>query len=326
MKFAAVCIPRPTNRSHQPRAYISARFESFPPRIKETVTETAMTTNSHSMKATLAESGTQPMGMLRPEEDNTVLRYECSRQRATLTIDDPERRNPMSLVTMAELARRIEEAAADPEIRVIVITGAGDKAFSAGGDLSGRFVDEPLADHDARGALADLFRAIRRCGKPVIARVNGHAIAGGFGLAAACDIVIAVDEATFGTPEIKVGLWPMMITAVLQRLIPQRAAFELMATGRRIDADEAMRLGVVSRVVPTAELDAAVDETINGLLAVSPAVLAIGKDAFYATEDLPLDAALDYLHTGLTAVAMTDDAAEGVAAFGEKRDPEWRGR
>ncbi len=266
------------------------------------------------------------MGMLRPEEDNTVLRYECSGQRATLTIDDPERRNPMSLVTMAELARRIEEAAADSDVRVIIITGAGDKAFSAGGDLSGRFVDEPLGDHHARGALADLFRAIRRCGKPVVARVNGHAIAGGFGLAAACDIVIAADHATFGTPEIKIGLWPMMITAVLQRLIPQRAAFELMATGRRIDAEEAMRLGVVSRVVPAAELDRAVEDTIEGLLAVSPAVLAMGKDAFYATEDLPLDAALDYLHTGLTAVAMTEDAAEGIAAFNEKRDPDWRGR
>jgi enoyl-CoA hydratase/carnithine racemase len=264
--------------------------------------------------------------MLRREEDITVLRYECSQQRMTLTIDDQERRNPMTLETMADLARRVDDAAADPEVRVVIITGAGDKAFSAGGDLSGRFVDAPLADHDARGALADLFRAIRRCGKPVIARVNGHAIAGGFGLAAACDIVIAADHATFGTPEIKVGLWPMMITAILQRLIPQRAAFELMATGRRLDADEAMRLGVVSRVVPASGLDGAVDEAVQGLLATSSAILALGKDAFYATEDMPLDAALDHLHNGLTTVAMTEDAAEGVAAFQEKRDPEWLGR
>ena len=232
----------------------------------------------------------------------------------------------MSLQTMAELASRVNEAAVDPAVRLIVITGAGDRAFSAGGDLSGRFVDAPLADHDARGALADLIRSIRRCGKPVVARVNGHALAGGFGLAAACDIVIAVDDATFGTPEITVGLWPMMITAVLQRLIPQRAAFDLMATGRRLSADEALRLGVVSRVVPRMELDSVVDETVDRLLTVSPAVLALGKDAFYAVEDMPLDAALDHLHNGLTTVGLTEDAAEGVAAFVEKRDPEWRGR
>lgn len=255
-----------------------------------------------------------------------MLRIEKVGPQAVLTIDDPERRNPMSLETMAALVDAVNSAAADDEIRVIIITGAGEKAFSAGGDLSGRFVDAPLADHDARGQLANLFRALRRCGKPVIARVNGHAIAGGFGLAAACDIVIAVEEATFGTPEISVGLWPMMISAVLQRLVPRRVALDLMLTGRRISADEALRIGIVSRVVPAEQLDGAVDETVDRLLAVSPAILALGKDAFYAIEDMPLDAALDHLHTGLTAVAATEDAAEGVASFIEKRTPEWRGR
>lgn len=255
-----------------------------------------------------------------------MLRYESDGPRATLTIDDPERRNPMSLETMQALVRGVATAASDDNIRVIVITGAGDKAFSAGGDLSGRFVDAPLTDHDARGELANLFRSLRRCGKPVIARVNGHAIAGGFGLAAACDIVVAVEDATFGTPEINVGLWPMMISAVLQRLVPRRVALDLMLTGRRISADEALRIGVVSRVVAAAELDTVVDDTVARLLAVSPATLALGKDAFYAIEDMPLDAALDHLHTGLTAVAATEDAAEGVAAFVEKRAPEWRGR
>ncbi len=232
----------------------------------------------------------------------------------------------MSLETMAALVDGVARAAADDDVRVLVITGAGYKAFSAGGDLSGRFVDAPLADHDERGELAELFRALRRCGKPVIARVNGHAIAGGFGLAAACDIVIAVETATFGTPELQIGLWPMMIGAILQRLVPQRTALDLMLTGRRISAVEAQQIGIVSQVVAVDRLDAAVDETVARLLAVSPAALALGKHAFYAVEDMPLDAALDHLHTGLTAVAMTDDAAEGVAAFVEKRDPEWRGR
>ena len=255
-----------------------------------------------------------------------MLRYDVAPPRATITIDDPDRRNPLSNPAMAEMAAMVDRAAADATVRVIVITGAGDQAFSAGGDLSGDFVDSPIADHDARGALAVLLRSLRHCGKPTVARVNGHALAGGFGLAAACDVVVAVKDATFGAPEIKVGLWPMMITAVLQRVMPHKAALELMMTGRRVTADEAMRLGVVSRVVRRSDLDDAVDLVVTGLASASPLVLRLGRDAFYAVEDLDFDAAIDQLHVGLTAVAATDDAAEGVAAFLEKRRPEWRGR
>ncbi len=264
--------------------------------------------------------------MLATAERLTLLRYETQGPRAILTIDDPERRNPMSLETIAALVDGVRRAAAAEDVRVVVITGAGNKAFSSGGDLSGRFVDAPLADHGERGQLAELFRMLRRCDKPVIARVNGHAIAGGFGVAASCDIVIAVEAATFGTPELQIGLWPMMISAILQRLIPQRVALDLMLTGRRLTASEAQQMGIVSQVVPADELDAAVDETVERLLAVSPAALALGKHAFYAVEDMPLDAALDHLHAGLTTVAMTDDAAEGVAAFVEKRDARFGGR
>jgi enoyl-CoA hydratase/carnithine racemase len=254
------------------------------------------------------------------------LRYETGGGVATLTIDDPERRNPLSNQTMAELAGAVATAAGDDAVRVIVITGAGDRAFSAGGDLSGGFVDTPIGSHAGRGALADLLRTLRGCGKPTVARVNGHALGGGFGLAAACDIVIAADTATLGTPEVRVGLWPMMITAVLQRLVPQKAALQMMLTGRRIDAHEAQRLGVVSQVVAPDRLDDAVAETIASLLAQSPATLALGKDAFYAVEGMDFDTALDHLHVGLTATAMTEDAAEGIAAFLQKRDPAWRGR
>ena len=255
-----------------------------------------------------------------------MLRYESGDGRATITIDDPERHNPLTNATMRELTEAVRRAAADTDVRVIVITGAGDRTFSAGGDLSGGFVDAPLTDHAARGALADLFRALRRCGKPVVARVNGHALGGGFGLAAACDVVVATETATLGTPEIGVGLWPMMITAVLVPLVPRRPLLEMMLTGRRLSAAAARDLGVVSHVVDPAELDAATDEVVAQLLTRSPATLALGNQAFYAVTDMDLDSALDHLHVGLTAIAMTDDAAEGVAAFGEKRRPEWRGR
>ena len=255
-----------------------------------------------------------------------MLHYEVTPPRATITMDDPGRRNPLSNAAMAEMANFVDAAAGDADVRVIVITGAGDQAFSAGGDLTAGFVDDPLVGHNERGALAGLFRSMRSAGKPTVARVNGHALAGGFGLAAACDIVIAVDEATFGTPEIKVGLWPMMITAILQRVMPHKAALELMMTGRRISAEEALRLGVVSRVTARAELDAAVDLVVDSLVAMSPAILRMGRDAFFAVEDLDFDTAISHLHGGLTAIAATEDAAEGVRAFLEKRRPHWRGR
>lgn len=255
-----------------------------------------------------------------------MLTYKTTGPVATITIDDPERRNPLSTEVMARLLDAVREASRDPRIRVVVITGAGDRVFSAGGDLAGGFVDDPIGGHDARGALADVFREIRLSPKPVIARVNGHALAGGFGLAAACDIVIAVDTATFGTPEVGVGLWPMMIGAILGRAMPPRVALEMMLTGRRIDAAEAVRLGLVSRAVPADQLDTAVAAAVEGIVAASPAVIAMGKAAFYAVEGAPFDAALDHLHIGLTAVAMTEDAAEGVAAFMAKRPPQWTGR
>jgi enoyl-CoA hydratase/carnithine racemase len=255
-----------------------------------------------------------------------MVRFELDPPRATIMLDDPERRNPLSTEVMAELTKAVRQAAAEETVRVLVFTGAGDRVFSAGGDLAGGFVDDAIALHAARGALAELFRTMRRCGKPTVARVNGHALAGGFGLVAACDIVVAVDRARFGTPEINVGLWPMMITAVLQRVMPRKAVLELMMTGRQISSDEARRLGVVSRVVPPEELDDAVDEVVAELAAKSPAILELGRDAFYAVEDLDFDAALDYLQVGLTEVALTEDAREGVQAFLEKREPRWKGK
>jgi enoyl-CoA hydratase/carnithine racemase len=163
-----------------------------------------------------------------------------------------------------------------------------------------------------------------RGGKPTLARVNGHALAGGFGLAVACDVTICVEDARLGVPEIGVGLWPMIISAVLVRAMPRKAVLELMLTGRTMDAQEAQRLGAVTRVVHRGELDRVVDETVATLVGKGAAAAVLGRDAFYGMADLDFDAALDRLQAGLTATAMTDDAAEGIAAFLEKREPRWR--
>lgn len=251
-----------------------------------------------------------------------MLEYEVNEGRATITISDPERRNPISVTTMEGLLEATGKGLDDRSVRVLVYTGAGD-VFSAGGDLSSSFVDDAVGLHRERGILADLFRLMIRGGKPTVARVNGHALAGGFGLAIACDVTICVDDAKLGTTEVAVGLWPMMISALLVRVMPRKAALELMLTGRVIDPFEAQRLGAVSRVVSSADLDRAVDETVAALQSKSAATLMIGRDSYHGIADLDFDAALDRLQVGLTSVAMSDDAAEGVAAFLEKREPRW---
>jgi enoyl-CoA hydratase/carnithine racemase len=175
------------------------------------------------------------------------------------------------------------------------------------------------------GAQA-LVGAILDCEKPVIAAVGGTAAGIGAHIALACDLVVAADDARFGTPEIDVGLWPYMITVPLVRSMPPKKALELMMTGRRVDAAEAERIGFVTTVVPVDELDAAVDELAATLAAKSPAVMRLGRTAFYAVWDQAADEALRYLHPLLTVTTSTEDAAEGIAAFAEKRPPVWKGR
>ncbi|MDH3500075.1 MAG: enoyl-CoA hydratase-related protein [Acidimicrobiia bacterium] len=256
-----------------------------------------------------------------------MLRYDVSGQRATITLDDPGRRNPLSTGALAKMAESLEAALADDRVRVIVFTGAGDTAFSAGGDLGGGFFDDPIGLHRARGVISDVFRMMRRGSKPTIARVNGHALAGGFGLAAACDIVVAVEYAKMGTTEIRVGLWPMQISAILQRLVPARQAIELFMTGRIFSAAEGVDLGVVTKTVPdVATLDEVVDEYVTALAATPRVAMAFGRDAFYLVQDVGIDVALDHLQVGLTATTLSEDAREGVAAFIDKRSPDWSDR
>ncbi len=260
----------------------------------------------------------------------TVL-YRVEAGVARVTINRPERRNAMSWEVMRGLRRVLARASEDDEVRVVVLAGAGDDAFCAGADL-GKMTgaDDPeagvLAVHEARGVLADVFQALWELGKPTVARVQGFALAGGFGLALACDLVVASERARFGAPEVNVGLWPYMITVPLVRSMPPKQALELMLTGRMVGSEEAQRLGFVTTVVPHAELDDAVSELAQTLAAKSPAVMKLGRDAFYAVWDMAAPDALAHLHAMLSLTAQTEDAAEGIAAFLEKRAPRWQGR
>ena len=179
---------------------------------------------------------------------------------------------------------------------------------------------------EGRGLLADCFRDMWALGKPIVARVRGFALAGGFGLACACDLIVAADDAEFGTPEINVGLWPYMITVPLLRAMPPKTVLDLMMTGRRVDAEEGLRIGFVQRVVPVVELDATVAALARDLAAKSPLIMSWGRTSFYRALEMDADAALDYLQGMLTVTSQTEDAAEGVAAFAEKRPPVWKGR
>lgn len=264
------------------------------------------------------------------DSGSDVVLYAVDGAVATITINRPDRHNAMSPQVMTELRRWFAAAKDDSDVHVVVLTGAGERAFCAGADLGATFVGDelpsPLQMHHDRGHLADLFRDMWRLGKPIVARVRGYCLAGGFGLALACDFVIAADDATFGTPEIDRGLWPMMISTVLMRAMPPRVALELMMTGRRVDASEAARIGFVQPVVSVDGLDAAVDELTSVLASKSPAILRLGRDAFYATLDMDRDAALSYLQAMLSVNTTAEDTAEGIAAFVQKRPPEWKGR
>jgi enoyl-CoA hydratase/carnithine racemase len=233
----------------------------------------------------------------------------------------------MSGAVLEGLRDACETARRDDDVRAVVLTGAGESAFCAGADLAAIAEGEgALAAHDGRGLLPDVFRGLWGLGKPTIARVRGFALAGGFGLAMSCDMVIAAEDAQFGTPEINIGLWPFMITVPLLRSMTPRVALELMLTGRRVDAHEAKELGLVNRVVPVDELDTTVDQLAADLAAKSPLVMRLGRDSFYRVLEMGADDALAYLQSQLTVTSLSDDAAEGVRAFLEKRAAEWRGR
>ncbi|HEY7282644.1 MAG TPA: enoyl-CoA hydratase-related protein [Actinomycetota bacterium] len=255
------------------------------------------------------------------------VRYELRGAAAWVIIDHEDQRNALSPEVVAGLHEAIGRIGADDAVRVAVFTGAGERAFSAGGHLGGMTGEHSrVAQHDARGALVALFRSMQECPTPIVARVNGHALAGGFGLMLACDLAIAADDAELGTPEINLGLWPYMISAVIQRNVPRKIALDMMLTGRRVTAEDAGRWGMVNRVVPRPDLDGAVEAMVTELASKSPLILALGKRSFYRSQDMSFEDALAYLHAMLTVNLESEDVAEGVNAFLQKRSPEWKGR
>jgi enoyl-CoA hydratase len=246
---------------------------------------------------------------------------------ATIALDRPDKRNALSDELLDELLAAFEAARDDASVRCVVLSSTHDTVFSSGGDLAGFSADTPLAHkHEATGRLVRLFTLIGELGKPTICAANGHVLAGALGLALACDLIIAQDTAQFGTPEIAVGLFPFMIMALIYRNIGRKKANELLLLGERIDAAEALRIGLVNKVVPAEEFGAAVQDWAEKLAARSPLIMRLGKDAMYRQQDLGLEDALELLHHNLTLAFATEDMHEGVRAFFEKREPRFTGR
>lgn len=255
-----------------------------------------------------------------------LIRSEAGRGVFRLTINRPDVSNALNDQVMVEIRDALIEAQSDRENRVIVLTGAGEKAFCAGGDLKSGSNTFDFDYSVNRTSMAEMFRVAKNCDLPIVARVNGHCMAGGLGLMAMCDMAVASSKARFGMPEVKIGLFPMQIAVLLTRLMPKRIFDEMCFTGEPITADEAKAANLVNYVVEPSELDAKVDWLVSRLLDKSPTAIRRGRYALRACEDMTVEQALAYMETQLGALALTKDAREGLAAFNEKRKPVWSGR
>ncbi|MDP1847114.1 MAG: enoyl-CoA hydratase-related protein [Solirubrobacteraceae bacterium] len=256
-----------------------------------------------------------------------TLRYEVADAVATIALDQPETRNALSDPLLDELLDALAAARDDDAVRVVVIASTHETVFSSGGDLAGFKAEMTIAErHAANGRFPRLFELIGTLGKPVICAARGHVLAGALGLALACDLVIAGERATFGTPEINVGLFAFMIAVLIGRNVGRKKMTELLLLGQRIDAAEALRLGIVNRVVAADGFDAAVTDWAAQLAAKSPLLLKLGKDALFAQQDMALREALAYGQAQLVLAQTAEDAQEGITAFLERREPRWKGR
>jgi 3-hydroxypropionyl-coenzyme A dehydratase len=256
-----------------------------------------------------------------------TLIYEPGDGVATITLNQPDTRNALSNELLGELIAAFEAARDDEAVRCVVLTSSHDKVFSSGANLAGFAADVPIVHrHFGTERFPRLFRLIGTLGKPTICAANGHVLAGALGIALACDLIVAKEGAMFGTPEINVGAFPFMIMALIYRNVPRKKTNELLLLGDRIDAHEAERIGIVNKVVPEGEFDGAVREWAAKLASKSPVIMRLGKEAMYRQLDMPFEDALDYLRSQLSLAMTTEDIVEGVQAFFEKREPQWKGR
>lgn len=254
-----------------------------------------------------------------------AVRYEVPEDGiAFVTLDTPESRNALTDALLDELLATLERARADTSIRVVVLTSSHERIFSSGGDLKAFASDvSPVDRHAGLDRFPRLYTLLGALGKPVICAAGGDVLAGAFGLALACDLVVAKRGARLGCPEINVGVFPFMISALIYRNVGRLKANELMMLGDLVDADEALRLGLVNVVADPESFDETVLSYARRLAAKSPLLLRMGKEAVDATRDLALTDALDTLRGRLALALTTDDIVEGVAAFREKREPRW---
>ena len=257
-----------------------------------------------------------------------TVRYEVNGDGvATIALDRPDTRNALSNELLTGLTGALELAREDDGVRCVVLTSTHETVFSAGGSLDQFASDVPLVHkHFGTERFPRLFQTIMQLGKPSLCAANGHVLAGALGLALACDLIVAKESATFGTPEIDVGVFPFMIMALIYRNVPRKKANELLLLGERMSAEEARDAGIVNRVVPDAEFGDAVDDWARKLASKSPVLMKLGKDAMYRQLDMPFEDALDFLRSQLSLAFTTEDIQEGVKAFFEKREPNWTGR
>jgi enoyl-CoA hydratase/carnithine racemase len=258
----------------------------------------------------------------------TTLRYEFAQNGVvTLSLDQPETRNALSNELLGELEAALLRARDDSAVRCVVLTSTHERVFSSGASLSNFAEQEPLVrKHFGTELFPRVFRLLGELGKPSICAANGHVLAGALGLALACDLIVAREEARFGTPEINVGAFPFMIMALIYRNVPRKKVNEMLLLGEQMSAHEAERIGIVNRVAAAGEFERIVGEWSARLAASSPVIMRLGKDAMFRQQDLAFAEALEFLRAQLTIAFSTEDLAEGVAAFFEKREPRWKGR